>query len=272
MYQGVQQDSSSTIDGYKESHLRVLSAPLDVYWEEALIGYSDHYELMIEGVSAGYYCLNSDNQLVALFLIAEYLSHGEGAMAHIVAEHGVRQALAGTNDAYFLSLCLEISTRSEIHTILFQDNDRNACVEDQGYRFEQATAADEDRLLLHYVQSNGDMDIDSIETGFEDLRGYTQSLMRDHQIFILYEGDTLIATSECRISETQKPYADLGMIVATNSRRKGVGSYMLARTKRFCYERSVEPICSCEAGNIGSKKAITKAGFVSRDRVVLFSL
>ena len=67
----------------------------------------------------------------------------------------------------------------------------------------------------------------------------------------------------------KKPYADLGMIVAKKRRRKGVGSYILSRTKMFCYERGLSPICSCEADNTGSKKAITRAGFVSRHRIVL---
>ncbi len=93
--------------------------------------------------------------------------------------------------------------------------------------------------------------------------------MDKHYIFVLREHGKLIATSECRISKTQKPYADLGMIVAEEHRCKGVGNYILARAKAFCYERGAVPICSCEAGNIGSKKAIIKAGFVSRHRIVL---
>ena len=61
---------------------------------------------------------------------------------------------------------------------------------------------------------------------------------------------------------------DLGMIVAKEQRRKGLGSYILTLTKAYCYERKLLPICSCEATNIGSKKAIEKAGFVSRHRVL----
>ena len=93
--------------------------------------------------------------------------------------------------------------------------------------------------------------------------------MDEHHIFVLREEGKLIATSECRTSKTQQPYADLGMIVAEEYRRKGVGNYILARTKAFCYDQNLSPICSCEADNIGSKKAITKAGFVSRHRIVL---
>jgi len=58
------------------------------------------------------------------------------------------------------------------------------------------------------------------------------------------------------------------MIVSKEHRRQGVGSDILTRTKAFCYERDLSPICSCEAGNMGSKKAIVNAGFVSRHRIV----
>jgi predicted acetyltransferase len=61
------------------------------------------------------------------------------------------------------------------------------------------------------------------------------------------------------------------MIVAQEHRRKGIGSYILACTKAFCHGRDVIPICSCEANNTGSKKAITRAGFVSKHRIVLAS-
>ena len=123
-----------------------------------LIGLSDHYELQIDGVRAGFYCLNTEQQLVAFYLAQQYANAGE--------------------------------------------------------------------------------------------RGH------------------LIATSECRISTTQPPYTDVGMVVAEAYRCKGVGTYMLARTKIFCYERETRPICSCKADNLGSKKAIIKAGFASRHRSV----
>ncbi|MCJ8275087.1 MAG: GNAT family N-acetyltransferase [Psychrosphaera sp.] len=59
------------------------------------------------------------------------------------------------------------------------------------------------------------------------------------------------------------------MIVAEKHRCKGLGSDMLTRTKAYCHEHQVWAICSCEADNIGSKKAIAKAGFINRYRVVL---
>ena len=227
-------------------------------------------ELQIAGARSGFYCIDGNKQLVAFHMSQEYVNHGEHALDYIINEHKVSAALAGTNDSFFLSLCLDIATGEQVHTLLFQDN-RKIPVELNEFnhcQFKLATDADFTDVFEHYCATSGSLDTESVEAGFEDLKGYTQSLMAEHQIFVLREQGELMATSECRISKTQKPYADLGMIVAEKHRRKGVASYILTRTKEFCYERNTIPICSCEADNVGSKKAILNAGFSSKDRII----
>lgn len=271
MYQGILLPDSSALADLKTQHLKTLSAPLDAYWESALIGFADHYELKIDGARAGFYCVDAEQQLVAFYLSREYENQGEAALAYVLGEHGIKVALAGTNDAYFLSLCLDIASSSRVHTLLFEDH-LQAVPELEGFEelsFELASKDDFPDIFAHYCAISGSLDEDSMESGYEGIKGYIQSVMDEHQIFVLRERGKLIATSECRISETQKPYADVGMIVAEAQRCKGVGSHILARAKAFCYEREALPICSCEADNIGSKKAIQKAGFISRHRVVL---
>ncbi len=271
MLNGILRKNSGELAELKTEYLQTLSAPLDAYWEGALIGLSDHYELQVDGDRAGFYCLNNDKQLVAFFLTRDFVAMGRPALDFVVAEHGVAVALAGTNDPFFLSLCLDIAVGCRVHTLLFEDNHK-VSPELDGFAqlsFDLATEDDFTDVFKHYCAASGSMDTESIEAGFEDIKGYIRSTMGDHSIFVLRDGADLIATSECRISQTQKPHADLGMIVAAEHRRKGVGNYILARAKEFCYEQDAKPICSCEAENIGSRKAIAKAGFVSRHRIVL---
>jgi len=271
MFQGIPQPDTTQLEDLKREHLQTLSSPLDGYWEGALIGFSEHFLLRIEDSRAGYYCINSDRQMVAFHLSKKYAMCGEAAMAYILKENGTSAALAGTNDSFFLSLCLDKAIQTQVHTLLFEDNRKewSALAKRDQFSFSLATKDDFETVFKHYCDTSESQDTENIEVGFESLKGYIRSVMEDHHIFILREKNNLIATSECRISKTQKPYADLGMIVAKEHRRKGVGSYILARTKEFCYEKNLRPICSCEASNIGSQKAIRKAGFVSRNRVVL---
>lgn len=274
MYESTQLKDTVSLADPKTEHLRSLSAPLDAYWEEALIGFADHYEMKVDGDRAGFYATNAEQQLVAFYLTQKYASHGEKGMAYVISKHKIKEALVGTNDSYFLSLCLGVAKNQRVHTLLFEDNEK-LMPDAKGslsMTFEMAGEEDFEDVVRHYVAASGAIDTESVEAGFEGLKGYVRSLMDTHHIFVLREDGKVVATSECRISNTQKPFADVGMIVAAEHRRKGVGSHILARTKAFCYEKGAIPICSCEAENIGSKKAIANAGFVSRNCVVLFML
>lgn len=78
----------------------------------------------------------------------------------------------------------------------------------------------------------------------------------------------MVATGECIPSQTQPPYADVGMVAARAYRGRGLGSSMLMRLKQYCYAAGWQPICSCAADNHASKKAIEKAGFISEHSMV----
>jgi predicted acetyltransferase len=272
MYKSIPMEDPRSLSDLKTEHLNVLTAPLDAYLEEALIGFANHFEILVGGERAGYYCVNSDNELIAFYLTAAYLNQGEDILAQLIKEHGLVAALAGTNDPYFISLCLDKAKASKVHTLLFEENSK-VNLELDGFEaisYQIAAEADFEDIVSHYINASGAIDTESVESGFEDLKGYVRSVMDEHNIFVLRESGELIATSECRISKTQKPHADVGMIVAAEQRRKGVGSFMLARAREFCFDNGVKAICSCEAGNIGSKKAIINAGFVSKNRIVRF--
>jgi GNAT superfamily N-acetyltransferase len=267
------EDPADLLD-LKTGHLKALTAPLDAYWEEALIGFSDHYEISVDGVRAGYYCLNDEGQMVAFYLSPEFADHGKDALGWVIERHKVPAAFAGSNDPYFHSLCVDMAKNVKVHTLLFEDvvDSQGSVKQQDGLSFEAAGEEDFQSVLEHYVSASGSFDTESVDAGFEGLKGYVRSVMNDHRIFLLKDGSELLATSECRISKTQKPYADVGMIVAEDHRRKGLGSYILAKTREFCRDRDVMPICSCEEGNIGSRKAILNAGFVSTNHIDLIDL
>ena len=157
MYQGIILSDSSVVEDLKTAHLKTLSAPLDAYWEEALIGFADHYEVKIDDAKAGFYCLNSDNQLVAFHLVQQYANHGENVLSYIINEHTVSAALVGTNDPYFLSLCLDIATRSEVHTMLFQDNQKIPDERDESDRFSFDLATTRDDVRMRESRGNASL-------------------------------------------------------------------------------------------------------------------
>ena len=70
------------------------------------------------------------------------------------------------------------------------------------------------------------------------------------------------------MSESQPPFVDLGVITMRPHRGRGVAPHVLGRLKQSCYERELVPICSTTVENASSRRAIAKAGFVSRHRIL----
>ena len=273
-YTGTFLSNPTEISDLKADHLQTLSAPLDAYWEEALIGFSEHYALESGSNRIGYYCINAEKELIAFYLRPAEIGHAENALKFILQNHQIKTVLAGTNDAFYLSTSLALATNTKVHTLLFQDNAHLPLtnVEKDKYQFNLATEKDFDEIAQHYIAASGSIDTESVETGYAGLKGYIKSVMQDHHIFTLKQNGNLLATSECRFSKTQNPYADVGMIVAEKFRRRGIGSYILGMTRTFCHQNEKKPICSCEANNIGSKKAIKNAGFISRNCIVAITV
>lgn len=99
------------------------------------------------------------------------------------------------------------------------------------------------------------------QVGMDDTFGYTENLVARKEIFMLKDGDNLLATSERRISETQKDIADIGIIVNNNYRGKGIATQILKHQANRVLKENRKPICSTTLDNIASRKAIEKAGF-----------
>ena len=99
------------------------------------------------------------------------------------------------------------------------------------------------------------------QIGMDDTFGYTENLVNRQEIYMVKEADEIIATSECRWSDTQPEIADVGIIVGKNHQGKGIATQVLQLQANRVIEAKRKPICSTTMDNIASQKAIKKAGF-----------
>ena len=63
---------------------------------------------------------------------------------------------------------------------------------------------------------------------------------------------------------------DIGMMVAPNFRRKGLGTYIVSEIANKAEQFGLRPICGCGASNTASKATLEKAGFVSEHQLISF--
>lgn len=263
-------DGPAQIQSLKDSYLRSLVFPMDSYWHSAVVGQAPHWQIEVDGQLAGYFAARPDKRLLQFFVTGPFLPMASELFAFIIKGEHVRTASAGTFEPTYLAHCLDHQRHIEIRSYLFQDHKQVKPRLDSypSAQFRRASAADAKNLALFFGQNDEYEDTEAITTGYGSRLNYANSLIDQGQVFILVKENEIIGSGECRISTKQPPYADLGMISGKRHRRRGIGAYILAKLKQQCYEQGAEPICSCAADNLPSRKTIEKAGFITQHRLL----
>ena len=261
------------VQALKEAYLSSLVFPMDSYWQGAVLGLAAHWQIDVNEQQAGYCVISKDKSVLQFYVSDPFLALAADLFSFIVNGDQVESASAGTFEPIYLAHCLDHQNGIEIRSYLFADH-RQIEPHLASYpdaQFRPATNADAENLATFYSQNDEYEDTETIEAGFGGRLNYAKTLIAEGQVFILIDKNELLATGECRISANQRPYADLGMITGKAFRRRGIGVYMLAKMKEYCTQRGAQPICSCAAENLPSRKAIEKAGFVVRHRLLNIS-
>ncbi len=251
--------SPDEVKDLKQAYLSSLPAPLDGMWESGFIAAAPHWEIRFRGERAGYYCVSEEGQLLQLHVIDALANHARELFSHVSAAPEIKSAIVSTAEPVYLSLCLDLQKRVGVHTYLYHDHDRTEESADAGFG---AVEHDDLDVVEEFQRASLDADLGAW------LTGYLRNLQARGELFALRRDGELVGTGECRVSDTQPPYADLGVIVSRSQRGRGIATHILRQLKAHAYRRELEPICSTTVGNPGAQKAIVRAGFVSRHRIL----
>lgn len=268
-----------TIRPMQLEYFQGFVAPLDAYWQEGLIGAAEPWEILIDGQRAGYFVSNAEHQLLQFHLggpsqsLPDLPQQASKIFRRVLELHGVQSAFAATIEPFYFGLCLDHQTRAEVHTLLFTDHRRHTPThrDYEASNFRPATADDVKRVVPLFAGGDEFVDDATVQANFGGFLEYAESVIEGKILHVLEKDGEIIGTGELRERKDWPPHADVGMIVSPRHRRCGVGTYILSLLKAEAYARDLVPICSCEAANVGSRKAVENAGFSALHRVVHFT-
>lgn len=238
-----------------------LLRPMDDMWEKAFIAFADHWHLMIDGNLVGLLVVDSRQYALVFYIRQDNINLAGEIFQYCLDQSYFRSASPGSSDPLFLGLSLARQRRVMLNTYLYEVNPL-AVIEQNpqpDYTF-RTVPADEVVDIMHFLMT-------AIETDQTWLRGYLENLAALQQLYVLLNGPEKLGTGELRVSRSQPPHADIGMIVSPQHRNKGIGTEILLRLKSICLERQLIPICSTVIDNIAAQKAIIRAGFTSRFQI-----
>ena len=273
MNMNIEKVAQDVVSQMQQDYWATLTGPQDAYWQEGLIAPSDHLEIRIEGRQAGYFVLDPQNQMMQFHLTERFHRDAPDLFKQVLESHGVKTALAATIEPFYFSLCLDLQHEAQVHTYLFSDHSKREPVLTtiHGHLFRKATSDDLAKVVPLFGGGDEFVDLETVEANFGGPLGYAKMVIEGGILHVLEKGGEILGTGEFRERKTWVPFADVGVIVNKKYRRQGVGTYLLAMLKQKADRQGLKPICSCEAGNLGSRKAAENAGFIARHRVVQFS-
>ncbi len=255
----------SSIADLKASYRKGLVAPMDGMWDTGFTDPAPHWEIRVGDDQAGYYAANDEGALLQFYVRPALAKQTQAIFDEVIAQDSLTHAMVSTIDPAFLSLCLDVNDSVTVHTYMYEVHTETPASHPAaaGLDFRLTQTAELDRVVAFQescVDSKQDL------TGW--LQEYSANLIQRRELHVLCREDDWLALGECRRSDTQDGVADLGMMVGPANRREGWATYVLALLRAQCATQHLRAICSTRVENVGAQKAIVRAGFMSRHRIM----
>jgi len=257
-----QSELTDRVKEYRKQLYSSFIAPLDGMWEALFIANSIVYLIKDKEEEIGYCCIDQDKSLNQLFLIDahHYLMHT--VITELIKEEMIVSAQLSSIEPVLFNTCLQFSKSTEVNTLNYTfSSEQEKRVSTDVLNLNKATTQDADRIRTFFKK----------EIGFDDSFGYTDNLIQRGEIYMVEEENKILATGECRLSDSQPECADVGMVVKNKNRKKGLGTKVLSELVKIALDNKRKPICSTAVDNIASQKAIERAGFYNSHTIFKMS-
>ena len=245
----IKTDITETINNYRSQLYKSLKAPIDAMWEQLYIASSQHY-LIEENDTLGYCCISEEGCLTQIFLTKNHLALMENVIQDLISNGLIKTASLSSNEPVAFNSWLNHSKSVKTNTFCFEHLNKEVEV-DASLNIKLVTTDDIPAVKLYLKE----------QVGMDDTFGYTENLVVRKEIFMLKESETIVATSECRMSDSQPEIADLGIIVNHDFQGKGLATKIMKMQVNRVLKAGRKPICSTTLNNIASRKAIENSGF-----------
>lgn len=246
----IKTENTATINEFRIKLYQKFTAPMDAMWEALYIASSQAYLIENETQTIGYCCIDDQNSLLQLFLSEEKNHLIDSIVQSLVESKLISSAKLSSIEPVSFNACLSNSKSIQTNTLCFQYSNKPL---ENKYPLNIDLVSKENIPAIKAFLKD--------QISFDDNFGYTENLVERKEFYMVKESDNIIATSECRLSDSQPEFADLGVIVNKDYQGKGIATQVLQLQAKRVQEANRKPICSTTVDNIASRKAIEKAGF-----------
>ncbi|MBL4791018.1 MAG: GNAT family N-acetyltransferase [Kordiimonadaceae bacterium] len=251
---------AGSLSDLKANYIRSLSSALDGMWQ-AFVSFSDHYAVTVDTKTVAYCAVNEEEKILQFH--AERGQDAEAIFAQVLEATGADGACLSTGEAHALALCMDKQTTVKVGALLYRLDEGDA-IEAPAFPVNTSfnvVTKEELPELVDFAHS-------TLGADREWLNGYYGCMISRGELLALRRDGGVLATGELRPSVSQVPFADVGMVVGQSMRGQGTATAVLRTLILMCRDKGLSPVCSTECDNVAAQKAITRAGFMSGNRML----
>lgn len=235
----------------RDDYYKNLTAPMDDFWEEGLIPTCHFYTIIYKDI-CGFFALDKEDAMLLFYVKDSY--NFEKIFKYIVDKKQISKAYVSSYDPLFLKACKSVDADFCDNTLLYrQDKKVESNLPIKGVKFREASKCDFDKAIEYNIKKAG--------ISGEWLIPYYTRLINNKGLILFTLDEEIIGTGEIRPSISSEKYANLGVSVSCDYRKKGVASYIINTIRQISNNKGYSTICSTSIDNIGSQKTLTKCGY-----------
>jgi len=240
-------------DMYRDKNIS-LTSPMDDMYELGIIPSCDFFEIEDEEGICGFFATNNENIMLQFYVKDKNREDISTIFDEVIKQNGIKKALCCSNDPIFYSLCENKSTNIVTNDYMFhEDKVVIKHMPFDGIIMDSAIINELDEIMLYFK---------GIGMADEWLLYYIKQRINQGELILFRYNGEIIGTGETRPSVSSEGYANIGMTVSTEYRKRGLGSYIVSTIRKITNERGYKAICSTDKTNIASMHTICKSGFV----------
>lgn len=250
-------DSLSELSDLRTQYLDSLVAAQELYLE-LMVTKARPFLIKINGERAGYFLLDEAKCLLEYYLTARFVERGEEVIGAILKQFSVKKALCLTFNHFLLNCCLAYQKRLKTIGISFRER---IDIHASSMPFELTVRAASMKDEQHIIKIN--------EEVFDHDHEVAEYIDKGQLLIFEHNGEVAGFGIFARVIEGRDDF-DIGMLVAKQYRRRGLGETIIRYLADYCGQRGWRPVCGCAVDNIGSRRSIEKAGFIAGYRLLEF--
>jgi GNAT superfamily N-acetyltransferase len=250
------------ISHLRRLHFDELPLPQELY-SEILVKDTDPVVFIEDNNEVGYCLLNDEGKMFEFFLLPGHVPKVDSILNEVVELYNIKFIVCQTFDHLTLSQCLIRMKKRKILGYNFRERtgpSGKIPAFDVGSR--TATIGDHELILKHS------------EGIFDDNEKKDIPYWIDKGSIIIFEDENngFLGYGIFNRTLPDRNWFDVGMYVSPDFRKRGFGTFIIDRMADHVTVMGGIPNAGCSFENIGSRKTLEKAGFITRYLIVEFEI